>query len=119
MKLLPPETLLVRLSARHTLLTGGARDAEERQQTMRATLAWSEALLTPQERMLFRRLAVFVGGLHTGSGRGGLCGAGGSGATGTKVLDGLGTLVDHSLMQQREEVGDPRFGMLHIIREYA
>jgi tetratricopeptide (TPR) repeat protein len=35
------------------------------------------------------------------------------------LLDGLGSLVDQSLVQQREEGGEPRFGMLHVIREYA
>ena len=63
-KVLPPEALLARLDRRLQLLTGGARDAEERQQTMRATIAWSEALLAPEEQVLFRRLAVFVGGAH-------------------------------------------------------
>ncbi|HEV2457211.1 MAG TPA: adenylate/guanylate cyclase domain-containing protein, partial [Ktedonobacterales bacterium] len=61
-KLLPPEALLARLSTQLKVLTGGPRDLEERQQTMRATLAWGEALLAPEERVLFRRLAVFVGG---------------------------------------------------------
>jgi predicted ATPase len=59
-RLLSPEALLSRLSSH--LLTGGARDLEARQQTMRATIAWSVALLGPQEQALFRRLAVFVGG---------------------------------------------------------
>ena len=65
-RVLPPEALLARLSAQLSaqlqLLTGGARDLEVRQQTMRAAIAWSEDLLAPAERVLFRRLAVFVGG---------------------------------------------------------
>jgi predicted ATPase/class 3 adenylate cyclase len=118
-KLLPPEALLARLSTQLQLLTGGARDAEERQQTMRATIAWSEALLSPAERRLFRRLAVFVGGCTLEAVESICAAPEGAEALDLEVLDGLGTLVDHSLLQQREEGGEPRFGMLHVIREYA
>ena len=118
-KVLPPEALLARLSRSLQLLTGGARDAEERQQTMRATIAWSDDLLAPAEQVLFRRLAVFVGGVHAGGGGGGLRRAGGGRAAGAGPAGGLSALVDHSLVQQREEGGEPRFGMLHVIREYA
>jgi predicted ATPase len=121
-KLLPPEALLARLSGQLKLLTGGARDAEERQQTMRATLAWSERLLASEERVLFRRLAVFVGG-NTLEAAEAVCAApAGIEPVGLDVLDGLSTLVDQSLVQQRtesDEGGEPRFGMLHVIREYA
>src|SRR5262249_33275074 len=61
-RLLPPPARAAALGRRLPLLTGGAHDVPERQQTMRATLAWSEDLLRPEERRLFRRLAVFVGG---------------------------------------------------------
>ena len=46
------------------LLTGGARTAVRRQQTLRASVDWSHALLTEPERVLFRRLAVFMGGFE-------------------------------------------------------
>src|SRR5215211_6437656 len=63
---LPPSMLLERLQTLNTgtldLLTGGARDAPSRQQTLRDTIAWSHDLLNEQERFLFRRLAVFSGG---------------------------------------------------------
>ncbi len=118
-KLLPPEALLSRLSAQLQLLTGGARDLEERQQTMRATIAWSEDLLAPDEQVLFRRLAVFVGGCTLEVAEA-LCAApAGAEPLGRDALDGLGALVDQSLVQQREEGGEPRFGMLHLLREYA
>jgi class 3 adenylate cyclase len=51
------------LHDRFRLLTGGARTAVRRQQTLRASVDWSHALLTEPERVLFRRLAVFMGGL--------------------------------------------------------
>jgi predicted ATPase/class 3 adenylate cyclase len=124
-KVLPPEALLARLTAQLaqlTLLTGGARDLEERQQTMRAAIAWSEDLLTPEERALFRRLAVFVGGATLAAVEA-VCAAPadvlGVQTLGADLLDGLSALVDHSLLQQREEGGEPRFGMLQVIREYA
>src|SRR5713101_5344779 len=61
-KLLSPQALLARLSHRLQVLTGGVQDAPVRQQTLRNTLAWSYGLLTAEERRLFRRLSVFVGG---------------------------------------------------------
>jgi class 3 adenylate cyclase len=57
----PPE-ILDSLHDRFRLLTGGARTAVRRQQTLRASVDWSHALLTEPERVLFRRLAVFMGG---------------------------------------------------------
>ncbi len=72
-KVLTPPALLGRLNWRLPLLTGGARDGPARQQTMRDAIAWSYDLLAPGEQVLFRRLAVFVGGLHprdSGSGDG-------------------------------------------------
>jgi predicted ATPase len=54
--------ILDSLHDRFRLLTGGARTAVRRQQTLRASVDWSHALLTEPERVLFRRLAVFMGG---------------------------------------------------------
>src|SRR5207253_5429808 len=61
-RLLSPQALLSRLSHRLEVLTGGARNAPARQQTMRATIAWSYQLLAPEVQQLFRSLSVFVGG---------------------------------------------------------
>jgi hypothetical protein len=118
-KLLPPQQLLKRLERRLPLLTGGAQDLLERQQTMRATLAWSEDLLSPADRILFRRLAVFVGGCTLEAAEAVCAAPEEADPLGIEVLDGLGRLVDQSLVQQREEAGEARLGMLHVIREYA
>jgi non-specific serine/threonine protein kinase len=118
-KVLPPEALLARLSRSLQVLTGGARDADARQQTMRATIAWSEALLAPEEQMLFRRLAIFVGGCTLESAEAICAMTKGAAPLDLDLLEGLSTLVDHNLVQQREEQGEPRFGMLQVIREYA
>src|SRR5262249_22027586 len=60
---LPPQALLSRLSRRLPLLTRGARDLPDRQQTLRDTIAWSYDLLEPGERRMFRCLSVFGGSL--------------------------------------------------------
>jgi len=61
-KLLPERALLQRLEQRLKLLSGGARDLPARQQTLRAAIDWSYDLLSPEEKRLFARLAVFAGG---------------------------------------------------------
>ena len=60
-RLLPPRALLARLGGRMSVLTGGPRDLPERQRTLKNTLDWSFALLSPRERALFARMGVFVG----------------------------------------------------------
>ncbi len=104
-KLLSPRALLERLEQRLPVLAGGARDAPERQRTLRATIEWSHELLTVDEQRQFARLAVFRGGctLETAEA---VCEA---------DLDTLASLVDKSLVRQR----DDRFVMLETIREYA
>ena len=118
-KLLPPPALLKRLERTLPVLTGGARDADERQQTMRNTLAWSYELLAPEEQCLFRRLAVFVGGCTLEAAEAVCVAPEGAKPLRIDVLDGLGRLVDQSLVQQRAERNEPRFGLLHVVREFA
>src|SRR5215211_7733214 len=113
-KLLPPSALLQRLDARLKLLTGGARDREERQRTLRGAIEWSHELLGAEEQRLFRRLAVFAGGWTLEAAEA-VCAADGE----LDVLDGLGSLLDKSLIRQSEVEGQPRFSMLETIREYA
>jgi predicted ATPase len=64
-RLLPPNTLLARLSNRLKLLTSGARNLPPRQQTLRGAISWSYDLLDESEQILFRRLGAFVGGCTT------------------------------------------------------
>jgi non-specific serine/threonine protein kinase len=86
---------------------------------MRATIGWSVDLLTSEERVLFRRLAVFVGGCILDAVEA-VCAAPERAEPLTiNLLDGLGALVDQSLLDQREAGGAPRFGMLQVVREYA
>jgi len=125
-KLLPPQSLLQRLEHRLQILTGGALDLPERQQTLRNTIAWSYYLLDDDEQRLFRRLCIFVGGF-TLEAIEATCGAFGDGAL--AVLDRVASLMDKSLLQQSEqdrgggeggEGGEePRFVMLETIREYG
>jgi predicted ATPase len=120
-KLLSPPALLQRLERRLPLLTGGARDLEERQQTMRNTLAWSYGLLAPNEQRLVRRLGVFVGGWTLEAAEAVCTAPEGAESLGLEMLEGLSALVDQSLVQQLEgeEGSEPRFGPLQVIREYA
>ena len=71
-RVLSPAALLARLTDRLRLLTGGPREQPPRLRSMRDAIAWSHDLLAPAEQVLFRRLAVFVGGCTLESGRGGL-----------------------------------------------
>ena len=119
LRLLPPPELLARLERRLPLLTGGPRDAPARQQTLRATIAWSYDLLPPRERALFRCLAVFAGGCALAAAEA-VCADGGAAADGADVLEGVGRLLDQSLVQRDEAArGAPRLVMLETVREYA
>jgi predicted ATPase/class 3 adenylate cyclase/DNA-binding XRE family transcriptional regulator len=118
-KVLPPEALLARLAHSLQVLSGGARDAEDRQLTMRAAIAWSEALLSSAEQVLLRRLAVFVGGCTLEAAEAIGSEPEGAEPLGLDLLETLSTLVDQSLVLQREEGGEPRFGMLQVIRDYT
>lgn len=113
-RLMLPRQMRERLNRRLQWLTGGARDAPARQQTLRATLDWSYDLLPAAEQILFRRLAVFVGGCTLEAAEA-VANAGGN----LDILNGLESLLDHHLLQQQEVAGEPRFTMLETIREYA
>jgi predicted ATPase len=114
-RLFPPQALLERLSHRLDLLTGGARDRPTRQQTLRNTIEWSYSLLSPSEQIFFARLSVFAGGCTLDAAEA-VCNA--EGDLPIAVLDGLASLVEKSLVRQGGK-GEPRFGMLETVREYA
>jgi predicted ATPase/class 3 adenylate cyclase len=113
-KVLPPAAMLSRLERRLPLLTGGRRDAPERQRTLRDTIAWSYDLLAEDECQLFRRLGVFVGGWTMEAAE-----AVANPEGELDVLGGLTSLVEMSLVRLDETESDPRFRMLETIREYA
>ncbi|MBL8146379.1 MAG: hypothetical protein JNL34_08335, partial [Anaerolineae bacterium] len=115
MKLFTPHALLGRLSGRLNFLTGGARDLPERQQTLRAAIAWSYDLLTPDEQRLFARFSVFEGGASLEA-FAEICGFG----LALDPFDGLESLVGKSLIKQVAGAdGEPRFMMLEMLREFA
>ena len=116
-RVLAPIALRDRLSERLPMLVGGPRDAPERHQTLRATLLWSHDLLNDDERVLFRRLAIFRNGTPYDAVEP-VCNV--NGDLGTGVDEVLAALVDHSLVRivERPATG-PRVRMLHTIREFA
>jgi predicted ATPase/class 3 adenylate cyclase len=104
-KVLSAPELLRRLDRRLPLLTGGPQDAPERHRTLRATIAWSYELLSPEEQRAFRRFAVFAGG----------CTLEAAEAVCEADLDTVAALIDKSLIYRD---GD-RYLMLETIGEYA
>jgi predicted ATPase/class 3 adenylate cyclase len=107
-KALTPAQILKRLAGRLDLLKGG-RDADPRQQTLRATIEWSYELLTPDEQGLFASLSVFAGGCTLEAAEE-VCDA---------DLDTLQSLVEKSLLRFTPSDTGGRFWMLETIREYA
>jgi predicted ATPase len=104
--LLDPDDLLARLDRRLPLLATQSRDAPARQRTLRSAIEWSYELLTPAERDLFRRLAVFSGSFTLQAAES-ICDA---------DVDTLESLVVKSLVRR---ASGGRFTMLETIREYA
>ncbi len=116
-KLLEPEAILHRLEGSLSLLTSTSRDLSERQRTLRGAIDWSYELLDPTERVLFRRLGVFVGGCSLDRAQA-ICDA--DGQLGMDMLDGLASLIDKSLLRRLDRAdGDLRVGMLETVRDYA
>jgi predicted ATPase len=105
-KILTTAQILERLGRRLELLTGGARDAPERQRALRSTIEWSYELLDDDERALFARLAVFGGSFSIEAAE----------TVADADLDALASLVDKSLLR---ETGQGRFFMLETLKEFA
>src|SRR5277367_6252041 len=108
--------ILDSLHDRFRLLTGGARTAVRRQQTLRASVDWSHALLTEPERVLFRRLAAFMGGFDLDAAQ---AVAGSGEVERYQVLDQLSLLVDKSLVVADDSRGRTRYRLLETVRQYA
>jgi len=121
-KVFSPKALLERLNRRLPLLSGGARDLPQRQQTLRDTVAWSYELLKKDEQTLFARLSVFAGGFSLDAAVA-VCGE--DTPDNALTVEALSSLVDNSLLVSRVEAAvdasdeEPRFMMLETIREYA
>jgi predicted ATPase len=114
-RILAPQQLLERLSSRFEVLTGGYRDLPARQQTLRSAIDWSYELLDEDERTLFARLSVFVGGRSLDAVEH-VCDPDHD----IDVLTVATSLVDKSLLRQVESRdGEPRFTMLETLHEYA
>ena len=108
------ENIAIRLNDRFKLLTTGDQTALPRQQTLRALIDWSHDLLSEAERILFRRLGVFVGGWTLEAAEA-VCGGGAIGHA--DVLELLTRLVEKSLVALDPENG--RYRLLETVRQYA
>ena len=113
--LLAPGAILARLGTSLSLLTTGSADLPERQRTLRSTIEWSHDLLEAEHQRLFARLGTFSGGWTLEAAEV-ICGS----DLDLTVLDGLATLIDHSMVRSTEAGdGELRFTMLETIREFA
>jgi predicted ATPase/class 3 adenylate cyclase len=115
-RIFTPQVMATRFQTSLAELTGGARDLPARQQTLRGAIAWSYDLLDDDVRTLMTRLAVFVpsGFLEDIES---ICGD--LGGRPIDVLSGIETLVEQNLVRPLDEGDQPRFLMLHVIREFA
>src|ERR1700694_602119 len=105
-----------RLDDRFRLLTGGGRTVIARQQTLRALIDWSYDLLSEIERLLLRRLSIFVRGWTLEAAEA-VCA--GEGIERDDILELIAHLVDKSLVVMLHRGGVTRYTMLETIRGYA
>lgn len=113
-RVLSPEAIADRLGSRFDLLKDADPTADPRHRTLKATLDWSYALLTPEAQLLLRQLAVFAGGWPPAAAQA-VCGR--AAGIDADVLDGLAGLVDKSLVMFEPTRG--RYRMLDTVREYV
>jgi predicted ATPase/DNA-binding SARP family transcriptional activator len=114
--MLSPEQILERLRDTLGVLGPGSRAALTRQRTLTATLDWSHELLDPDERVLFRRLAVFAGSFGFEAAEQ-ICGR--EPLAPGAVLELLGRLVEKSLVSVERDGGPVRYRLLETVRQYA
>jgi predicted ATPase/class 3 adenylate cyclase len=121
-RLLSPDALLPRLENALKVLTGGSRDLPTRHQTLRATIAWSYDALDPEQQQLLDRLSSFPGTFTLAAAEA-VCGpALDPGEDDLDVLDGMGLLVDRSLVRVHpasDTQPEDRYGLLASIRDFA
>lgn len=115
-KMMNVEKIAERLDDRFRLLTGGRRTALPRQQTLRAAIDWSYDLLSEQEQMALRRVAVFAGGWTLEAAEA-VCV--GEAVEEWEVMDLLSSLIDKSLVQIEEQEKGSRFRLLETVRQYS
>ena len=125
-KMLSVEQISNRLDDRFRLLTGGARTALPRQQTLRALIDWSYDILSEDERLLLCRLSVFSGGWSIEAAEE-VCAR--DGIDSYDVLELLTQLVNKSLVVVTEKPetdlkplssqGDLRYRLLETIKQYG
>lgn len=114
--LLAPAALVERMEHRLSLLRWDAPDLPARQRTMRATLDWSHDLLTPEDRVVFRRLGVFAGGFTLDA----VAAVAATSELGVEALDAVASLArQQQIRVLGRDGGESRFGMLETVREYA
>jgi predicted ATPase/DNA-binding NarL/FixJ family response regulator len=117
-RLLPPNAMLARLGRRLPLLVGSTRGVPDRQRTLRDAIDWSHSLLTDEEARVFRQLGVFVGGFSLESAQA-IVGA----EDEHQLMDAVQSLLNKSLLRLEPDAagvsGEPRFGMLETLAEYA
>ena len=113
---LSPKDIVPRLEDSLRLLTGGVRNAASRQQTLRATIDWSYALLDPNEQRLLHRMSVFAGAPDADAVQE-VCAF--PPLDRAAVLDALTRLVDKSMVQVDASGEAMRYRLLETIREYA
>jgi predicted ATPase/DNA-binding SARP family transcriptional activator/tetratricopeptide (TPR) repeat protein len=110
------EQITANLDHAFRLLIGGSRTALPRQRTLRAMIDWSYGMLSEQEKILFRRLAIFIGGWSLEAAEE-VCS--GDGIETKQVFDCLSQLAHKSMLLTEHKYGGVRFYMLETIRQYA
>lgn len=110
--------LASRLDDALSLLSRGRRTSAARHQTLRAVLDWSFALVDAEARCLLARLAVFRGSVGLEAIEA-VCRGDGSALPRIDLMTSLGRLVEHSLVEVREEQGETRYRLLETVRQYG
>ncbi|MGW5360152.1 ATP-binding protein [Actinopolymorpha pittospori] len=115
-RVLSVEQILARLDRRYLLLTMQCRGAPPRHQTLRAAVEWSFDLCSEVEQALWARCSVFAGEFDMDAAEG-VCA--GDGLSPDDVFDGVGGLVNKSILGCEEHAHQARYRMLDTIRHFG